>query len=68
MDGNPIANGVLQGSYGDGASNADGFFQIDAAADDRIILSSGTGQNCRLVLDSSRPADGYFAAGKVVCQ
>lgn len=67
-DGNPIANGVLQGSYGDGASNADGFFQIDAAADDRITLSSATGQNCRLALNSVRPADGYFAAGKVVCQ
>jgi hypothetical protein len=59
---------MLQGSYGDGASNAEGYFQIDAAVGDRIILSSATGQTCGLDLDSVMPADGYLAAGKVICQ
>ena len=67
-DGKPIANGVLQGSYGDGASNADGFFQIDAAAGDRITLSSAAGQTCSFNFGAAKPADGYFAAGKVICQ
>ena len=68
LDGKPIANGMLQGSYGDGASNAEGYFQIDAAVGDHITLSSATGQTCGLDLDSAMPADGYFAAGKVICQ
>ena len=67
-DGKPIANGVLQGTYGDGASNADGFFQIDAAAGDRITLSSAAGQTCSFNFGAAKPADGYFAAGKVICQ
>jgi hypothetical protein len=41
-----IANGLLKGSYGDGASNADGYFQIDAAAGDRVTLSTAAGQKC----------------------
>jgi hypothetical protein len=67
-DDKPIANGMLQGSYGAGASNAEGYFQIDAAAGDRITLSSAAGQTCMLNFDAAKPSDGYFAAGKVVCQ
>jgi hypothetical protein len=67
-DGKPIANGVLQGSYGGGASNADGFFQIDAAAGDRVTLSWAAGQSCELDLGSVDPTKTYVAAGKVVCQ
>jgi hypothetical protein len=67
-DGKPIANGVLQGSYGGGASNADGFFQIDAAAGDRVTLSWAAGQSCELDLGIVDPSKTYVAAGKVVCQ
>jgi hypothetical protein len=59
---------MLQGSYGAGASNAEGYFQIDAAAGDRITLSSAAGHTCMLNIDAAKPSDGYFAAGKVVCQ
>jgi hypothetical protein len=67
-DGKPIANGTLRGSYGEGASNADGYFQIDAAVGDRVTLNSGTGQTCELNLKAAQPTKGYFAAGKVKCQ
>jgi hypothetical protein len=67
-DSKPIANEVLQGSYGDGTSNADGYFQIDVAAGERITFSSAAGQTCSLNLGAAKPVDGYFAAGKVICQ
>jgi hypothetical protein len=67
-DGKPIANGMLQGAYGGGASNREGYFQIDAGAGERITLTSTDGNTCTLNFDAARPTDGYFAAGKVVCQ
>lgn len=67
-DGRPIANAILQGGHGTGASNRDGYFQIDVAANDRVTLSSTSGDTCQLELGSMKPDDGYFAVGKVVCQ
>jgi hypothetical protein len=67
-NGIPIANGLLKGSYGDGASNADGYFQIDAAAGDRVTLSTAAGQRCSLKIDSVNPNNEFFAAGKVLCE
>lgn len=67
-NGLPIANGLLKGSYSDGASNAEGYFQIDSAMGDRVTLSSGAGQVCSLNFDSARPAEGFLSAGKVICQ
>jgi len=66
--GEPIANGLLKGSYGDGVSNEDGYFQIDAADGDRITLSSVGRQTCSMHFDSAKSAEGYLAAGKVICQ
>lgn len=67
-DGNPIANGLLKGGHGDGASNSEGYFQIDVATEDRVTLKLADGQSCNLKLDSVRPVGGYVAAGKVFCQ
>ena len=67
-EGSPIRNGLLQGKHGAGSSDADGFFQIDVAANDRVTLNSMTGSACELVLGSTRPQKGYLAAGKVVCR
>lgn len=66
--GRPIANGLLKGSHGDGASNEEGYFQIDAAEGDRIELSASTGDACYFTLNSAKAADGFVSAGKVVCQ
>lgn len=68
VDGAPISNALLKGSYGDGASNKDGYFQIDAAAGDPITLSAAGGRTCSMKFDSAKPAEGYLAAGKVICQ
>lgn len=67
-DGAPIANGLLKSGYGDGASNGEGYFQIDVAKGDRVTLSWASGKSCSLKLDSASPIEGYFAAGKVLCQ
>lgn len=66
--GAPIANGLLKSGYGDGASNSQGYFQIDVADGDKVTVNTAGGQSCNLKLDSARPIDGYFAAGKVYCQ
>jgi hypothetical protein len=67
-DGVPIANGLLKGSYGNGASNADGYFQIDAAAGDRITMSSAAGETCDFSIDSAKAINSYLSVGKVLCQ
>jgi len=64
----PIRNGLLQGKYGAGASDDDGFFQIDVAVNDRVTLSPMSGSACELALRSARPESGYMAAGRVVCR
>lgn len=66
--GQPIKNGLLQGEYGTGTSDADGFFQIDVAANDRVTLNSTSGQSCQLIFKRRAPKNGFLAAGKVLCQ
>ena len=51
-----------------GASDGDGYFQIDVAANDRVTLSSRSGHSCQLVLKAMQPSEGFSAAGKVMCQ
>lgn len=67
-NGKPIKNGLLQGDHGTGSSDADGFFQIDVAANDRVTLNSASGQSCQLIFGGLERTKGFSAAGKVVCQ
>jgi hypothetical protein len=67
-NGLPITNGLLHGDHGAGSSDANGYFQIDVAANDRVTLDGAHGQACQLMLGKLEPRKGYSAAGKVVCR
>lgn len=66
-DGTPIRNALLQGKYGVGQSNEDGYFQIDTGSGDDIRLQSEELPECRVSMPEVAAAD-YQAVGDVQCR
>ena len=63
----PITNGLLHGDHGTGYSDANGYFQIDVAANDRVTLNVARAAGLS-AMPKIEPRKGYSAAGKVMCR
>jgi hypothetical protein len=67
-DGTPIANASIVARRAVGQTDAEGFFEVDAATGD--VLEFGNGENgpCRVPLASLATEDDYARLGRVICR
>jgi outer membrane usher protein FimD/PapC len=66
--GRPIASADISGPHGIARTDEQGFFQIEAARQDRLTLVGRTGTKCTLGISGAASRDGYISAGDVICR
>lgn len=66
-DGSPIANSPITFSRGIGQTDANGYFQVDATADDVLVFGTGE-KSCKVALAGLKANSEYARAGRIVCQ
>jgi outer membrane usher protein FimD/PapC len=67
-EGAPIADAGIAASRGIGQTDANGYFQVDAAADGMLELRYGKNRTCKIPLAGLTLRDDYVRLGRVVCQ
>jgi hypothetical protein len=67
LEGTPIAGAILAGSHGDGATDANGYFQLDVAAEEQISVRRSDGTTCRFRLAVPSADAAIFDAGRIQC-
>ena len=67
-DGEPIANAAITLPRGIGQTDGNGYFQVDAGANDILEFASGDGGTCKVPLAGVETGGDYARLGKVVCQ
>jgi hypothetical protein len=66
-DGTPIANAMVQAPNSVAETDANGYFQIDAANGENVIFTSGSSR-CEIRLDRATPQNDFVSLGKVLCK
>ena len=67
-NGTPIADASIRVARGIGQTDARGYFEVDAAADDVLEFRYGTNQTCKVALASLKAQGDYARLGRVVCR
>ena len=67
-DGTVVADASVKSSRAIGESDAQGYFQIQAADHDRISLQTSAGETCTIDVDDSSSDRDYAALGRVLCR
>jgi hypothetical protein len=67
-DGTPIANANIAARRAVGQTDAEGFFEVDAATGDVLEFSNGDGATCKVPLASLATHGDYARLGRVVCR
>jgi hypothetical protein len=68
VDGKPVANADISGSYGLGRTDSDGYFQIETRRDDRLRLNPRTASTCIITIGAAKPVNGFVSAGDQMCR
>jgi hypothetical protein len=67
-DGTPVAEATVTSRRGIGQSNSQGYFQIDASANDVLRFDSGNGKACNISIEELDGERDYASLGKVICR
>lgn len=67
-EGRPIGDASVLAAQGVGQSDANGYFEIDAARDDVLQFRHSDGRACNIPLAHVRMDGDYVRLGRVVCQ
>jgi outer membrane usher protein FimD/PapC len=67
-DRRPIAEAEINGSFGLGRTDANGYFQVETREGDRLAFSSGAGRQCHVTVARASQLNGYVSAGDLMCQ
>ena len=67
-DGRPIADASIAIARGIGQTDAEGYFQVDAAAGDVLEFRYGGNRSCKVALASIEAQGDYARLGRVVCR
>jgi hypothetical protein len=67
LDGTPIGGALLTGAHGYGASDADGYFQLDVAAEEQVSVRRPDGTACRFKLAVPSADAAIIDAGPIKC-
>jgi outer membrane usher protein FimD/PapC len=68
MAGAPIVQASLRGPHGEGAADADGYFQIDVAKAEQISVRRADGTTCEINLTPPEQDIAVYDAGQVRCK
>jgi hypothetical protein len=66
--GKPLTLARVETRHGLGETDEHGYFQVDVADGDEILLNRSAQMPCRVTLINLQPQSGYAALGKVLCQ
>jgi hypothetical protein len=66
--GAPIADAGIAVARGIGQTDAQGYFQVDAAADDILEFRYGNNRTCKVALAGMKAGGNYARLGRVVCR
>ena len=67
-DGTPIANASIAARRAVGQTDAEGFFEVDAATGDVLEFSNGEKVTCKVPLASLATDGDYARLGRVICR
>jgi hypothetical protein len=67
LDGTPIGGAILTGAHGYGASDGDGYFQLDVAAEEQVSVRRSDGTACRFKLAVPSADAAIIDAGPIQC-
>lgn len=67
-NGTPLANAIVSSGQSVGESNSDGFFQVEASANQVLVFSPGSASECRVQLGPLDQHLDYVRVGGVVCE
>jgi hypothetical protein len=65
--GRPVADADVEGSFGIGQSDGEGYFQIETRGGDMLRFVAAGGAECKVEIGDARQRDGYVSAGEVLC-
>ena len=68
INGRPIANARIEGAKGPGATDSEGYFQVELSSATTLVMRSAEGSSCTLRVDPISPANGYLALGTQTCR
>ena len=67
VDGTPVAEAMVQAPHSVGETDANGYFQVDAAKGDVLTFTHGS-SHCEIRLDSVAADKDFIPLGKMVCK
>ena len=67
-DGTPVAEATVTSRRGISQSNAEGYFQIETSANDRLSFDIGNGKACNIAINGLDKGRDYSSLGKVICR